>query len=224
MPDLTAKNSTESSREKQIIDTEGYKLIDNLLAIGNALSSRSDLQDILNLILLKARETTSSDAGSFYLINHKLAKPAVCFEVSQNSSQPESSLIDFAVPLSKKTLVGYVALTGEILNIPDAYDIPEDAPYAHHRSFDIDISYRTRSIVVLPMKNSTGKVFGAMQLINRKITPEIILTPGNTMEMTQPYSVWEEKILRSLVSQATLFVEHYWLLNPQAYSNSQSQS
>jgi GAF domain-containing protein len=208
-------DETEASlRAHQIIDTEGIKLIDNLIAIGNALSTRTDLQDILNLILLKAREITSSDAGSFYLIDHESSTAAICFEVSQNYSQPQRSLVDFAVPMTKETLVGYVAITGEMLNIPNVYNIPEDAPYHHHQTFDEDISYRACSVVVLPMKNAEGIVFGVMQLINRKLSPDIILTPDNAQELTQPYSIWEEKILRSLVSQATLFVEHYRLLNP----------
>jgi GAF domain-containing protein len=208
-------DQTEASlRAHQIIETDGIKLIDNLIAIGNALSTRADLQDILNLILLKAREITSSDAGSFYLIDHESPSPAICFEVSQNSSQPERSLVDFAVAMSKETLVGYVAITGEVLNIPNVYSIPEDAPYHHHQTFDEDISYRACSVAVLPMKNAEGIVFGVMQLINRKLSPEIILTPENAQQLTQPYSIWEEKILRSLVSQATLFVEHYRLLNP----------
>ncbi|AFY73244.1 GAF domain-containing protein [Synechococcus sp. PCC 7502] len=210
-------DQTEANlRAEQIIETEGVKLIDNLLAIGNALSTRTDLQDILNLILLKAREITYSDAGSFYLIDHRLPHPAICFEVSQNSSQPERSLVDFAVPMTKQTLVGYVAITGEVLNIPNVYEIPTDAPYHHHHAFDEDISYRACSVVVLPMKNAEGLVFGVMQLINRKLSPDIILTPDNALAMTQPYSIWEEKILRSLVSQATLFVEHYRLLNPES--------
>jgi GAF domain-containing protein len=201
-------------RVQQIIESNGIKLIDNLLAIGNALSSRADLQDILNLILLKAREITCSDAGSFYLIDQRSPKPAICFEVSQNSSQPERSLTDFAVPMTKETLVGYVALTGEVLNIPDVYAIPQDSSYHHHQTFDEDISYRACSVMVLPMRNYEGEIFGVMQLINRKLSPDIVLTPSNTAEMTQPYSMEEEKILRSLVSQATLFVEHYRLLNP----------
>jgi hypothetical protein len=118
--------------------------------------------------------------------------------------------------MTKETLVGYVAITGEVLNIPNVYEISEDAPYHHHQTFDEDISYRACSVVVLPMKNVNGNVFGVMQLINRKLSPDIVLTPDNALEMTQPYSIWEEKILRSLVSQATLFVEHYRLLNPEA--------
>jgi len=205
-------------RKQQIIDTDGIKLIDNLLAIANALSARTDLQNTLNLILLRAREITCSDAGSFYLIDQRSPNsakcPAICFEVAQNSSQPERSLVDFAVPMSKETLVGYVALTGEILNIANAHDIPKDAPYHHHKTFDQDINYHACSVVVLPMKNAEGVVFGVMQLINRKLSPDTVLTLDNTKDMTQPYSIWEEKILRAIASQATLFVEHYRLLNP----------
>jgi len=212
----TEDKTEDSLKNQELLENERIDLIDNLLAIGNALSSRADLQEILSLILLKAREITCSDAGSFYLIDRQGEVPVICFEVSQNDSQPERSLSEFAIAMSKNTLVGYCALTGEILNIPDAYSLPEDAPYNHHRTFDDDINYRVCSVIVLPMRNVVGDIIGIMQLINRRVNASVVLTPSNTRANTKPYSVWEEKLLRSLVSQATLFVEYHHLLKTSA--------
>jgi GAF domain-containing protein len=217
MPESKTKDSLKN---QELSENERIDLIDDLLAIGNALSSRSDLQEILSLILLKAREITCSDAGSFYLIDRQGEVPIICFEVSQNDSQPQRSLSEFAVAMSKQTLVGYSAITGEVLNIPDAYNLPEDAPYNHHKTFDDDINYRVCSVIVLPMKNGLGTIVGVMQLINRRLSKDVILTPGNARENTKPYSVWEEKLLRSLVSQATLFVEYHHLLLNQVNASS----
>ncbi|MGQ9870972.1 hypothetical protein [Leptodesmis sp.] len=71
--------------------TDRAELIEQLLAIGTALSSASDLEEILSLILTKSREITCSDAGSVYLIDPRLEKPSLLFKVAQNFSKPTVS-------------------------------------------------------------------------------------------------------------------------------------
>jgi HD-GYP domain-containing protein (c-di-GMP phosphodiesterase class II) len=186
---------------------ERTELIEQLLDIGAALSSTQDLRELLNLILSKSREITSSDAGSVYLVDNTDNTPKLLFKVAQNGSQPSLSFNEFAIPMTHQSLAGYVALTGESLNLPDAYDLPEGVPYRLDTSFDRDISYRTRSVMVLPMENRAGETIGVIQLINRKVNAETVLTDDNTLELTQPYSKWEERIVRSLASQAAISIE-----------------
>jgi HD-GYP domain-containing protein (c-di-GMP phosphodiesterase class II) len=50
-------------------------------------------------------------------------------------------------------------------------------------------------------------VIGVLQLINRKVNPDIKITPENAIEATKSYSKWEERILRSLASQAAISIE-----------------
>lgn len=181
--------------------------IEQLLAIGTALSSSQNLEELLNLILSKSREITCSDAGSVYLLDRTDAIPKLLFKVAQNDSQPSATLNEFAMPLSRKSLAGYVALTGKCLNLSDAYNLPSDVPYQIDLSFDRDFSYRTRSVLVLPMQDQNGEIIGVLQLINRKIRPDAIVNAENVEEVTQPYSEWEERILRSLASQAAISIE-----------------
>ncbi|MDY7021602.1 MAG: GAF domain-containing protein, partial [Cyanobacteriota bacterium] len=183
------------------------ELIEQLLDIGAALSSTQDLSTLLNLILEKSREITYSDAGSVYLLDTSDGTPKLLFKVAQNASLPNLSFREFAIPLTDGSLAGYVALTSESLNIPDAYQLPPDKPYRLDSSFDRDISYRTRSVLVLPMQNRQGETIGVLQLINRKVKPDVTLVPENTLEMTQPYGEWEERILRSLASEAAISIE-----------------
>ncbi len=195
------------NQELQRQAAERTELIEQLLDIGAALSSSYDLGELLNLILSKSREITCSDAGSVYLVDSSDGFPKLLFKVAQNASRPNVSFREFAIPLTRQSLAGYVALTGESLNLPDAYELPPGVPYQLDRSFDRDISYRTRSILVLPMQNRQGEMMGVLQLINRKIRPDVTVTAENVLEVTQPYSEWEERIVRSLASQVAISLE-----------------
>ncbi len=186
---------------------ERAELIEQLLAIGTALSSTYDLGELLTLILSKSREITCSDAGSVYLIDRSADVPVLWFKVAQNDSNPTASFCEFAMPLTYKSLAGYVALTGESLNIPDAYSLPENLPYQLDRSFDRAISYRTCSVLVLPMQNQERETIGVLQLINRKFRSDVVINADNALEVTQPFSEWEERVLRSLASQAAISIE-----------------
>jgi GAF domain-containing protein len=188
------------------LEQEKIAVIDQLLEVGLSLSRIQDLNQLLSLILSKSREITYSDAGSIYLIDRGVVD-TVCFEVAQNYSQPERSLASFAVPMNPESLVGYVALTGEVLNLPDVKNIPPNVPYRHYQAMDRDIEYITRSVVVVPMQDSAGSAVGIMQLINRKVRRDEQITPENVNEITQAYSDWEVGVLRSLASQAALCIE-----------------
>ncbi|MCT7952781.1 HD domain-containing protein [Ancylothrix sp. C2] len=195
------------NQELQAGDAERTELIEQLLDIGAALSSSYDLGELLNLILTKSREITCSDAGSVYLVDDSDGNPKLLFKVAQNASQPNVSFREFAIPMTRQSLAGYVATTGLSLNLADAYNLPKEVPYQLDRSFDRDIEYHTRSVLVLPMQNRSGEIMGVLQLINRKIAPDVVVTAENVLEVTQPYSTWEERIIRSLASQAAISIE-----------------
>jgi response regulator RpfG family c-di-GMP phosphodiesterase len=70
------------------------------------------------------------------------------------------------MPIGDKSFAGYVALTGQALNIEDAYNIPGDRPYTHNKDFDRATGYRTSSILTVPLSSSRDKIVGVMQIIN----------------------------------------------------------
>jgi len=183
------------------------ELIEQLLGVGTALSGSYDLGELLNLILQKSREITCSDAGSVYLLERRDETHMLLFKVAQNDSLPTASFREFAMPITPKSLAGYVAITGESLNLPDAYNLPPEVPYRLDRNFDRDFSYRTCSVLVLPMQNQNGQIIGVLQLLNRKVRPEAVITSKNALLVTQPYSQSEERIVRSLASMAAISIE-----------------
>jgi HD-GYP domain-containing protein (c-di-GMP phosphodiesterase class II) len=203
-PTMIVFEKPEFKNESAVEKTD---LIEKLLDIGAALSSAQDLGELLNLILSKSREITYSDAGSVYLVDHSQETSKLLFKVAQNGSKPRLSFKEFSLPLTDKSLAGYVAITGQSLNLSDAYDLPSGVPYQLDTSFDRDINYRTCSVMVLPMQNRQGETIGVLQLINRKTKADTVLTADNAWESTQQYSDWEERIVRSLASQAAISIE-----------------
>lgn len=196
-----------AQNQELLTSTEQIELLEELLAIGTALSNSQSLEKLLELILAKSREITCSDAGSLYLIDRNDGIAKLLFKSAQNDSIPQVTFREFAMPITRNSLSGYVALTGESLNLPDAYDLPPNVPYQLDTNFDRDFSYKTRSVLVLPMQNQQGEIIGVLQLINRKIKPDQVVNPENLKEVTQPYSDWEARIVRSLASMAAISIE-----------------
>ncbi len=188
-------------------------IVEQLLAIGTALSDCLNLTELLDLILTKSREITCSDAGSVYLIDRSGCEPKLVFKAAQTASLPDLSFEETSIPLNLQSLAGYVAMTGESLNIPDAYALPGNVPYRFDRHFDLKFAYRTVSVLVLPMQNREGETIGVLQLIDRKLQAHLQINPENAFLITQPYSDWEQQIIRSLASQAAISIERNHLLD-----------
>jgi GAF domain-containing protein len=185
-----------------------YKSLLGDLSILSTSPSNNNLRNILEAALIAARKLTASDAGSIYLIDRSSSFHTVCFEVSQNDSQPDRSLVNFAVPLNQSSIVGYVALTGETLNLSDAHDLPDGARYHHHKTFDVDIEYCTRSVLAVPMFDEENRTIGVLQLINRK-NQDILITAENVQEVTVAYSDLDEKLLEAIACQIAPYVKQH---------------
>src|SRR5256886_3621633 len=119
-----------------------------------ALGTERDVKSLLDLILTQARRITSSDAGSLYLVETgDQGQKRLRFRLAQTYSKPEAPFIEFTIPVDRSSLAGYTAVTGEPLVIDDAYFLPPDVEYSINRSFDERYGYRTKSMLVIPMKD-----------------------------------------------------------------------
>ncbi|WP_434427546.1 sensor histidine kinase [Nannocystis pusilla] len=179
--------------------------ITKLNRIGIALSTERDQERLLNFILTTARDFTCSDAGSLYIVEKDASgTKRLRFNNSQNDSLPHLELVKFTIPVSKSTLAGYVAVTGEPVNIPDAYLLDPKAEYSFNPAFDQRTGYRTRSMLVLPMKNQDDQVIGVLQLINRKISRTATLTAADIDNVVLPYDDAALELTLSLASQTAI--------------------
>lgn len=170
--------------------------------IGIALSNEQNLTTLLDLILEETRKFTNADAGSLYIREGN----RLVFMVAQNdtlsrrykdSSGGESYKGEMLV-ISRESLAGYVAVTGKVLNIEDAYNLPEDEEYHFHKEFDLDNNYRTKSMLLIPLKDPKGEIVGVLQLIN------FLNDHGEVIVFNQEH----EPLILSLASQAAVSIKN----------------
>ncbi|HEY0593044.1 MAG TPA: GAF domain-containing protein, partial [Thermoanaerobaculia bacterium] len=186
--------------------------LDETHKIGIALSTVRDHDVLLPMILTKARELSRSDAGSLYLLDDDPQRGRVLrWKLAQN----DSIQVDFkerTLDVTKESLAGYVALTGETLVIDDAYELPADAPYTINTSFDERTGYRTRSMLVFPMSNHVGEIIGVLQLINRKREgAPAKLTAADVPSQVIPFDPQTIRSMQSLAGSAAVAVENNYL-------------
>jgi HD-GYP domain-containing protein (c-di-GMP phosphodiesterase class II) len=116
---------------------------------------------------------------------------------------------EFTIPLDEASIAGYVARTGRVVNVADAYRLPEGSPYNISRSFDEKSGYRTRSMLVVPMRDHDKVVIGVVQLINKKRDPGAVLRPVSLAEQEViPFTSGDEELASSLASQAAVAFEN----------------
>ncbi len=125
------------------------------------------VRHLLERVLLKARTLTGAEGGSVFIVQRK-AKKAWLEAASIQNDALALKPADFILPVSPKSIAGYIAETGETVIIDDLYAIPEDRPYSFDSSFDSKIGYRSRSLLGFALKNYEDRVIGVVQLINRR--------------------------------------------------------
>ncbi len=138
---------------------------DALARIGDALAAQPDRQRALELLLTEARRLTRAEAGTVYLREgDRLRFAAVQNDVlARRFGTDEARRRLAAEPLA---LVEPSVASRGVVNLPDVYEIPPERPYGFDRHFDAVHSYRTRSMLAMPLRDGRGEVFGAIQLIN----------------------------------------------------------
>ena len=187
-----AESSVRRQRTRQLAD------------IGIALSAQRDPVVLLETLLTQARQLADCDAGSLYLIEESSGVRSLHFKLAQN----DTAMVPFKearLPLTTDSLSGYVALTGTELNIADAYEIGPGEPYSFNRSFDEQVGYRTRSLLVLPMCDHKARVIGVLQFINRRFRAEQGID-------VVPFDDDVTDLLRAVASQAAVAIQKNDLL------------
>jgi len=217
--DATALVATVRSAAAAVTAREDVRIArgesERLLQIGLALSAERDVTKLQQTIVRNARELTRADSGSLYLLEEgENGERVLRFAVAQTGPNDYGAYLGAVLPLSRTSISGYVALSGETVRIDDAYALAENAEYHVNRSFDKANGYRTMSVLAEPMRDHEDAIVGVIMLINRKPDFDVVLTsPAHTEEVVQPFSSRDEHVLRSLASQAGVALENKALLD-----------
>jgi len=172
-------SATEAVPRKVSLSAESKKLT-LMQDIGKALSSGLDLDHLLALIMEKITLLMEADRSTLFLVSDDGTE--LWSKVLQGNEVLEIRL------KVGEGIAGWVAKSGETVNIPDAYIDERFQP-----AVDLRSGYRTRSILCMPMRNSLGTIIGVVQVLNKQDGP-----------FTEP----DEELLGSLAAQAAVSIEN----------------
>ena len=130
------------------------------------------------------------------------------FKLAQNDSI-DVPFRESTIEIDHHSIAGYVADTGKVVNIEDAYHLLPDVPYSINRKFDEDSGYRTRSILAVPLHDQKEQIVGVLQLINAKRDGKAKLSSIQVMnQQVIPFGHRQQDIVTSLASQAAVAIEN----------------
>ncbi|MGE0453991.1 MAG: PP2C family protein-serine/threonine phosphatase [Vicinamibacteria bacterium] len=135
--------------------TRSVDRLNLLVEASKVLNSTLDLSQVFASILEIATRQTGADRATIFLVD--AAKGELWSLLAQGLDEKEIRL-----PLGRG-LAGWVAASGASVNLTDAHSDSRFDP-----RFDELFSYRTQSILVMPVKARDGHVVGVLELLNKR--------------------------------------------------------
>ena len=146
--------------------------LEELVQINLSITREKDVKRLLDKILTAARKLTAAEAGCVYILDRKKrylipeVTQGACLTKVSNELKPVDLHIDQRS--GHTDVVSWAALSGQIVNIADAYQ---------YSGFDFSELYRldklagrkTNSMLVVPLTDFEGVSLGVMKLYNRRV-------------------------------------------------------
>lgn len=183
------KKQTREEILAGIIETETY------------LNKIQDVDVLMEQILTEARKVVHADAGSIYVRDgDRLAIHYAQNDTLQKQLPPGQKIVYsyFSFPINEKTIAGYSALTNQLVNEPDVYEISPEKPYKFGRQSDAVSGYRTVSNLTIPLRTSAGNILGVLQVLNALDENDNVTTFDKDHEL----------YISHFASNATVALEH----------------
>jgi len=205
----------ESPEEVQQYLSALCSQIQDLSKIGAALSAERNLPKLLEMILEEARHFTNADGGTLYMMNDDVL--SLRFEIVQTGSlnirmggtsgktidwYPVRLYLQDGTP-NHAMVSAHVGLSGKVVNISDVYDV-QGFDFSGTRAFDSKTGYRSKSMLVVPMRNHEDEIIGVLQLLNA-------LDPISNKPI--PFTNADQGLIISLASQAAVAITNTRLIH-----------
>jgi len=191
-----------------------FERLEQLNQVGVALSKETDINRLLEAILLAAKKITNADGGTLYRVmdDHTLK-----FEIMRNDTLniamggtthvdipfPPINLFDPDGKPVNTMVVAYAFHHDTSINIADAYT-QEGFDFSGTKNFDKKTGYRSQSFLTVPMKNHENEIIGVLQLLNAK---------DRASGAVSLFSPEDQQLAESLASQAAIALTNRLLIN-----------
>ncbi len=218
--DLLKDDISEHERQLKILSIAGAEL-----------SKEQEQSSALELILYTARHLTNADAGTVYSVKDEyrnnpfnpgeLESKSLVFEVMHTESKNFFVTKPSGLPPVPMEINGepnnshvsaYCANTGNIVNIPDVYDA-KGFDFSGPMKYDKKTNYRSKSMLVLPLRDHENQINGILQLLNRQTSDGKVIafsendsTIVQAMSYQAAISLTTQKLLREQIELFNAFV------------------
>ncbi|MFA7269324.1 MAG: HD domain-containing phosphohydrolase [Sterolibacterium sp.] len=212
---MTAKTAEGSSLPGDPeLQSPIFRRLEQLNAIGAALSSERDIDRLLERILVAAKDITRADGGTLYratddgkglrfeILRNDTLKIALGGTSGNPITFPDLPFTNEQGEQNNSMVAVYAALHNQTVNIEDAYAV-EGFDFSGTRKFDERTHYRSKSFLTVPMKNHENAIIGVLQLINS-------LDPDTRLVV--PFSAADQRLVESLSSQAAIALTNRLLI------------
>ncbi len=134
---------------------DGNGRLEQLIELVRSIGAERDLDALLGKLMEAVTREVNADRSSLFLYDPDTDE--LWSKVAQGLDSRE-----LRFPAGSG-LAGHTARSGEVLNIPDAY---EDDRF--NQEFDRQTGYRTRQVLCVPLFRRDGEVIGVAQALNRR--------------------------------------------------------
>jgi HD-GYP domain-containing protein (c-di-GMP phosphodiesterase class II) len=185
--------------------------LEEIMKINLAFSSQHDKNKLLEDILTLTKNLTNADAGTLYIKSKD--EQYLSFKVIQNDTLnikmggtkndlnwPDLAIFQEDGKVNNKMVAVVCANEKRIINVSDVYKTNK-YKFEGTKDFDMKTSYRSKSMLVIPLINHENEVIGVLQLIN-KLKNGVIIN----------FNKLDEKIIISLASQAAMALTNMQLI------------
>ncbi len=156
--------------------------VNALVKATTTLGQSLDLETTLRAVMDQAKDLMQADRSTLFLLSKETNE--LWTKVAKADGK---TMMEIRIP-ADKGIAGYVASTGQTLNIPNAYQDPRFDPSTDERT-----GYKTRNILCMAVFNAQGNLIGVTQLINK--------IKGN-------FTTADEAFLRAFNAQAGMALEN----------------
>ena len=160
---LKYKQKIEDENRQKVISSTPPSFIPNeikddallaLLQVGRTIAVETNIDSLLTIIAQQIQQALVADRCTVFLLddehNELWSKVALGLEMQE---------IRFA---ANKGLAGHVAMTGETINIKNAYE----SEY-FNKDIDLKTGYKTRNILCMPIRKLSHQIVGVFQVLNK---------------------------------------------------------
>jgi putative nucleotidyltransferase with HDIG domain len=173
---------------------------ETVLEITRSFASAPTLDQLLLTVGEQTCAAISADRTTFFLVDEK-------HDQLWSKAASELEISEIRIPRGVG-MAGHVAVTGEILNVPDCSEHPI---WSRGKGPEIDrqTGYTTRTMLVMPVRAGSGKIIGVFQILNK------LRADGRLATRDAPdwplFTAEDVELMESIAASAAVAVQNAYL-------------